>query len=234
MNIVYPTRLFWKSARTQMLLIILSWTWSFVFPIPFTLTGKIIYNINNQVCQMALGLSFFLIYGIHCAFIIPVMMTVFIYLKLVRYVKKMSKRVVLANTLFRAQRDLKMVRRIFILIIIIFISGFPMTLFIFLSFGNLAPKYHFRIGFIFFDESMLCVMIALFQFTDLLKASVRKFIYGRQNMVLPILIVKQPTFQEKRICEKMAQCQNVEVSKIRTIKMLERKQLYRQRCFFFR
>lgn len=60
-----------------------------------------------------------------------------------------------------------------------------MTLFAFLSFGNLAPKYHFRIAFMFVEVSMLFVMIALFKFTDPLKASVKKIIYTQSNRVMP-------------------------------------------------
>jgi hypothetical protein len=178
-SIVYPTRLFWKSVRTQILFIIISWILAFAYPIPVILTGAIIYSVDNQICQVPFRLSFSIIYIPHFIWIIPVNTVVFIYMKLVRYVKRMSERVVLANTLFRAQRDLKMVRRIFILIIIIFISGFPMTFFVLLAFANVAPKYHMRIGFIFVQFSLPCLMVTLFQFTDLLQTSVKNLITGR-------------------------------------------------------
>ena len=108
-----------------------------------------------------------------------------IYFKLVRYVHDMSKRITPANTLVRAQRELKMVRRTVILVMILFISGVPYSSFIFLSFANRAPQYHFRIAYVFVNGSMLFVMIALFQFTDPFKESIKKIIYGRPNTVLP-------------------------------------------------
>ena len=80
-----------------------------------------------------------------------------------------------------------MVRRTFILIMILFISGVPYSLFILLSFANLAPQYHFRIAYIFVNESLLFVMIALFKFTESFTASMKKIIYGRQNMVIPTM-----------------------------------------------
>jgi hypothetical protein len=109
----------------------------------------------------------------------------FIYLKLVLYVRGMGTRVTPVNTLFHAQRELRMVRRTVILITILFIFGFPYTLFVFMSFFTSIPTYHFRIAYIFFDVSVVCVMIALFQFTDPLKMSIMKRINERTNIVMP-------------------------------------------------
>jgi hypothetical protein len=57
-----------------------------------------------------------------------VLMIIFIYLKLVRYVKGMSRRITSINTLSRAQRELKMVQRTSILVTIIAAIGFPYVL----------------------------------------------------------------------------------------------------------
>ena len=64
---------------------------------------------------------------------------------------EMSKRVTTANILSRAQRELKMVRRTVILVTILVTACFPYALFLLLSFFNQAPKYHFRIAFVFID-----------------------------------------------------------------------------------
>jgi hypothetical protein len=56
-----------------------------------------------------------------------------------------------------------------------------------MSFFNSAPKYYFRIAFIFVDVLFIWVMIAIFQFTDPLKASLKKIINGRRNLVIPTL-----------------------------------------------
>jgi uncharacterized membrane protein YbhN (UPF0104 family) len=103
----------------------------------------------------------------------------------------MGTQVTVTITLFRAQRDLAMVRRIIILLLIILTAGVPMTLFFVLSFFNLAPKYHSRIGYFFVDISLLCVMIVLFKFTDLLEDSVKKVIFSRKNTALPTVTVKR-------------------------------------------
>jgi hypothetical protein len=111
-------------------------------------------------------------------------------MKLVRFVRGMSQHVTSANTLHRAQRDLKVVRRIVILTQIIIISGTPITTFIFLSFANRAPKYHFRIGLIFIYAAILAAMIMFYQVTDSLKISLKKFLTGRPNTLIPSVAIK--------------------------------------------
>jgi hypothetical protein len=111
----------------------------------------------------------------------------FIYFKLLLYVHEMSKHVTPINTLFRAQRQLKIVQRIVILITIILILGLPYGVFTLMSFFTSPPKYHFRIAYIFIDVSLVFVMIALFQFTDPLKASIVKGIKRRPNRAVAAL-----------------------------------------------
>jgi hypothetical protein len=184
---IYPTRLFWQTTRTQILLISLSWIIALVFPILYLFIGAIVYNIDNQICQVPFRLSFSIVYAPVCVYIIPLNMVIFLYYKLVRYVKEIGKRVTPANTLLRLQRELKMFRRAMILIMILLFCGFPYTSFIFLSFFNRAPKYHFRIAFLGFDFSLVAVMIAIFQFTDSLKESIKKLINGRPNTIAPTM-----------------------------------------------
>jgi hypothetical protein len=112
----------------------------------------------------------------------------FIYLKLVLFVKGMNKRVTSVNTLNRAKRELKMVRRTAILVSILIAYCFPYAMFIFLSFFLTIPKYHFRISYVFIDTSYLFVMIALFQFTDPLKTSIMKKLNRQANVILPTIV----------------------------------------------
>jgi hypothetical protein len=181
MVIVYPTRLFWVSARVQILLICLGWILAFVFPLPVTLTGNITYNVDNQICQVPLRFSLALLYIPWFVYVIPVHLVIFIYMKLVRFVRRTNQHVTPANTLRPAQRDLTVVRRIVILVQMLILGGVPMTAFIFLSFANRAPKYHFRIGLMFLYAAILSVMIMFYQFTDSLKTSMKKFLTGQRN-----------------------------------------------------
>lgn len=89
--------------------------------------------------------------------------------------KEIGKRATPVNILVRIQWEFQMVRRTVILVMILFISGIPYSLFIFISFANKAPQYHF---------CLLSLMIALFQFTDTFKIFLKKIIFGRSNIVI--------------------------------------------------
>jgi hypothetical protein len=188
-RIVYPTRLIYQTAKFQFILIFLTWTFGILYPIVFLFTNEIVYNADNQICQLRLYLSFSIIYMANFAYITPVSLTMIIYLKLVFYVKKMNERITSVKTLYRAKRELKMVRRTVILVSILIIYCFPYAMFIFLSFFTQIPKYHFRISYVFIDASYLFVIVALFQFTDPLKTSIMKFIQKRaRNDILPTVL----------------------------------------------
>ncbi|CAF4313756.1 unnamed protein product, partial [Rotaria sp. Silwood2] len=55
--VVYPYRRKRISARIQAYLIICTWIFSFLYSLPLYFTGKITYDINNQICQQILCLS---------------------------------------------------------------------------------------------------------------------------------------------------------------------------------
>jgi hypothetical protein len=181
---IYPTRLFWQSRRIQILFICIAWIFSFVYPLVFKFTGEIIYDVDNQVCQLPLRFSCSIIYGSFCIYTFPVLMIMFIYWKLFRHVKAMSRRVVLANPIFRVRRELKMIRHLVIIITILLTMGAPYGIFLFMSLFNNTPKYHFRIAYIFIDVPLTLAMIALFQFTEPLKTSIMKRIKRWPNVVV--------------------------------------------------
>ena len=187
MLVIYPTRLFWQSAKFQLFLICLTWLFGFGFSIAFVLTGEIRYNIPNQICQIPLRLSFLMLYDIVLIYILPILAIIFVYFKLVRYVKEMSKRVIPANTLLRAQKELKMVRRTVILVASVVAIGFPYTMFLLTSFFTSLPQYHLRIAYVFVDVSLAFMMIALFQFTEPVKVFLMQNMNGQIHRVLPTI-----------------------------------------------
>ncbi len=187
-TVVHPHCLFYQSATFQILLVSITWIFGMAYPLEFMLRDEILYNIDNQICQLPLGLSFSIIYMVLCIYVIPILLVIFIYFKLVRYVKHMSKRVTPANTLYRAQRELKMVQRTVILVTILIALGFPYTVFIVISCFTTPTKYHFRIALVFLDVSLVFIFVALFQFNDPLKTSVMKRIKPRRrNTIIPIM-----------------------------------------------
>ena len=186
-TVVYPHRVFYQSTRFQAFLICLTWIFAVVNPIAFMFTNEILYNIDNQICQLPLKLSFSIIYIANSVYTIHVLLIIIIYFKLVFYVHQMSKRVTPVNTLFRAQRELKMVRRTVILVAIQIVACLPYGIFILMSFFTSIPKYHFRIAILFIGISIVFIMIILFKFTDPMKISLMKRINKHRNRIIPAI-----------------------------------------------
>ena len=186
--VVYPTRRFWQSARFQFILICITWIISLVGSLEFILSGEIIYNIDNQACFIPFQLSFSIIYMILSVYLIPLSIQILIYIHLVYYVKKIHQRVTPANTLSRAQRELKMIRHTIILVMILLTFGIPYVILVIISFSTKLPKYYFRIACISLDVSLVPLMLALFQFTGPVKTAVMKRIKRRPNVIVAAVI----------------------------------------------
>jgi hypothetical protein len=67
----------------------------------------------------------------------------------------MNKCVTAVNALFRARRELKMARRVVILVMILF------TTMVFISFFTAPPIYYFRIAYAFINLSLALVTISV-------------------------------------------------------------------------
>ncbi|CAF3557237.1 unnamed protein product [Rotaria sp. Silwood1] len=153
---------------------IITWICCIIYPIPLVFTGQIKYLVDDQICQMPLQLSFLTIFNAIYIYLYPMLSIILIYLKMVQYVHEMRKHITPVNRLFHARRDLRMIRRIVSLVFILIALGFPYQTFIIMSFFNIAPKYHFRIAFMFIDVSLVFVLIALLEITEPLKTSLMK------------------------------------------------------------
>jgi len=184
-SVVYPAKIFWKSAKFQVCLIIGQWVFCIVFSLPLLLTGQIIYNIDNQICQIPLSLSVPIMYSILILYLIPNLGIVAIYVKLARYVHHISTRTAVPNTLFHARRELRLVQRTFTLTSTVIALGIPYMIFVLISFVTTPPKYHFRIAFIFIDLSLLVIMIMTYYFTQQINEIIRK-IFPKPNAIEPI------------------------------------------------
>jgi hypothetical protein len=77
-TVVYPNCSFWQFPRNQILLIVLTWILGFLFPVVFLFTDEIIYNVDNQVCQLPLRFSFSVNYLSFSVYTLPVLLIIFI------------------------------------------------------------------------------------------------------------------------------------------------------------
>ncbi|CAF1662332.1 unnamed protein product [Adineta ricciae] len=182
--VIHPTRVFWQSKRVQILLISLVWITAILYAFPHLFTGEIVYIADDQTCQMSLRLSAVSVYNLFYSYVIPIQGIIFIYLKLVRYVKEMSKRVMPANLLSRAQRELRMVFRIMILISTLLALGIPYATFILMGYFTQPPEHSFRIAYVFVCISLLIIILILFNGTDPVRLSLMKQINRRPNTVI--------------------------------------------------
>ncbi|CAF4337677.1 unnamed protein product, partial [Adineta steineri] len=122
--VIYPRVLFWQKRRTQILFVFKTWILGFLCPSIFLFTNEIVYNYDNQVCQLPLRFSFSVIYISFTVYGIPVTLIIFIYFKLLRYIQEISKYITSINVLSRARREVKMVRHIVMLVSILIGVGF--------------------------------------------------------------------------------------------------------------
>jgi hypothetical protein len=184
--VVYPARLNYQLARFQIFLICLTWVCAIIYPISIVFTDQIKYDVDNQICQIPSCLSFLIIFCACYNYMIPIGSIMFIYFHMIRYVKQMSTRVTPINTLSRAERELKMIVRIIRLVSILLTLGIPYMVFLLMSFFNSAPKYDFRIAYIFINASLALVMIVLFQNTDPVMIFLMKKINRRSNTIVAV------------------------------------------------
>lgn len=185
---VYPMHSFNESYKFIFVIVIISWLLGFIYPLVLLLTHGIVYNADNQICQLPMKFSFSMIYLTLFVFSLPMIGIGIIYFLLVRYVKQMNKRMASVNALARARNQLKMIQRIIILISILLIVGIPYLLLSVMSWFMSIPKYHFRIGCLFTNISMLCVKVALLQMTDPLKECLIKKLRRNANTIVPITV----------------------------------------------
>ncbi|CAF1136287.1 unnamed protein product [Adineta steineri] len=186
-SVVYPNKIIWRTVRIQWCLIIVIWIVCIMDIFPVFVTGQITYNVNNQICQVPLRLSLPLIYVAAIIYIIPNSGIVVVYIKLTRYVHQMSSRTISNNTLFHARRELRLVKRTFILTNTLIVLGFPYLIFNLTSFFTPPPKYDLRIAFLCGDISVLVVIIIGYCFTPNIKSIIRK-ILSRSAPVEPMTI----------------------------------------------
>lgn len=184
---IHPNSLHRFKIRCQLVLISGTWLFSLLFPFGFWFEARLVYNVDNQICQLPLRMSFSIIYMPICVYIIPLSLTISIYVRLLIYVRSMNDRIIPLNNQIRAKRELRMMKHVVGIISILLTLGIPYIIFILMSFFTSPPKYHFRIAFLFVDLSLPCVLIILCRFTETLKISISTKLTFKQNRVLPFV-----------------------------------------------
>lgn len=177
--IIYRTRTCLRSKKMFCFLIVSTWIIGFLYSLPSLFNGYFIYNVNNQICQLPLGFYLISIYTLLTNYIIPISLIISIYIRLLVYIHKIT----VGNIRIHIEKEMKMVRLIVLLVSVLIIICFPVTLFVLISYFTSPPKYHFRIGHIFVNISLLSVTILLFIYTKPLQKSLRAQFSKRHNII---------------------------------------------------
>ena len=184
--IIHPARLWWQSMRLQLTLICSTWIFSLAAFTPWAFNGDIVYDEDNQVCLLVLRPSAPVLYTMAYSYIIPILIIIYFYVRLVRHVRQMSTRATAAPTQFQGRRDLIVVRRIITIIIVLLIFGMPYTSFAVVSFVRPPPRYHYRISIFCMNVAQACVTLAVFKFSPPVTDLVTKLKRVPLNRVNPI------------------------------------------------
>ena len=184
--VVHSTRASWQSGRFQATLITIKWALSLLFPLPYIFTSQIAYLPDEQMCQAPLGLTLYTIYNMLFIYSVPITGIVLIYIQLVLYVRRMSKRASPVNTILQAQRDLKIVRNIVMAVGVLVAVGMPYMIFIFISVFTTPPRYHLRMAYFCVDISMVYVLLPMVETTEPVKKAILKAFGRRSNAVVPV------------------------------------------------
>lgn len=172
--IVYPSLRLYRSYRFQLVLILLLWIFGFVVLIPLFYFDQIEYNIDNDICQVPIRLSWGMMYLIIVVYLIPNVLVNVIYWKLIRHVHRMNERMKRICLLSRRKRELKMIKTIVTINTILVIFSVPSVIFLLISCFTTIPKWHFRILFFFTDLCTTALIIVVLKTTEPVRNAVMK------------------------------------------------------------
>ena len=182
--IVHPSLRFYRSFRFQLILIILLWIFAFLVILPLFYFDQIEYNIDNQICQVPIRLSFGMIYLTLLVYVVPNVFINVIYSKLIRHVHRMNERMKRICLLSRRKRELKMIKTIVTMNTILVILAIPSVIFLLISCFTTIPKWHFRLTFLFTDLCTTALIIVVLKTNESVRiAAVKtlKFVIGKAD-----------------------------------------------------
>lgn len=197
---VYSTRRSLQTKRFNIFMVITQWVISCIFALPYLLTNGFKYQSLSLICQVqmenAWGFSYFAV----IIFFIPLITIILIYIHIVKYMKQNPYSTnnhsnVIAQ--HRQQSELRLIRRILMIVSVLFMLGFPyFFLFIAIEIDLIPPwPYLTRIGYIFITFGQSTAMLINLLTTDdvkkVLKNIIMKYIIQR-NRIHSINLINVP------------------------------------------
>ncbi|CAF3716902.1 unnamed protein product [Adineta steineri] len=151
---VYSTKRYFQTKSFNIYMVIIQWVISFSFGLPVFLTGQMKYYAEVRMCQVSIDETLSSIYFTLIIFVFPLLTIIFIYIHIVKYMKQNShsttKRLNITGH-HRHHCELRLIRRILIIVIVLFLLGFPYGFLEILIEIHVMPSwpYIISIGYIF-------------------------------------------------------------------------------------
>ncbi|CAF1182368.1 unnamed protein product [Adineta steineri] len=151
---VYSTKRYFQTKSFNIYMVIIQWVISCSFGLPVFLTGQMKYYAEVRMCQVSIDETLSSIYFTLIIFVFPLLTIIFIYIHIVKYMKQNShsttKRLNITGH-HRHHSELRLIRRILIIVIVLFLLGFPYGFLNILIEIHVMPSwpYIISIGYIF-------------------------------------------------------------------------------------
>ncbi|CAF1094933.1 unnamed protein product [Adineta steineri] len=151
---VFAQRRNLQSNYTIIPIVVIQWIISSSFGIPILLTRRIRFYAEGRICQVSINNIFGFMYLGTFIYFLPLSIIIYIYITILNYTKRNItipgvRQRMIAQT--RHRRELRITRRILILVFILFITGFPYAVFFLQAnvYRSSLWPYGHRISFIF-------------------------------------------------------------------------------------
>ncbi|UJR14351.1 hypothetical protein I4U23_001347 [Adineta vaga] len=169
---VYSTQQYLQTTRFIILMVLIQWIFSASFGLPIFFTNRITYQSGSRICQVSLEDTIGFVYFSLVIFFLPLIIIIIIYFQIVQYMKRTPfSTTYRSNTLIsqnRRQSELRLIRRILTLVIILFILGFPYSLFYLLIQSHIMSPWPYmaRISYLFITFGQSASMLINLITTD--------------------------------------------------------------------
>lgn len=142
--------------------IILQWIVSFLQVIPVYLLGTFEYLSNDFHCQIALTNIRGLLIGLTLVHMLPISLTTICYIYTIVYIRKRSNIIRTTRQRVSDRRDLLVLKRVFILLTAMIISGMPqLGISIFYRFVGYLPYWSTQFQWLTATFSVFCISVIL-------------------------------------------------------------------------
>jgi len=175
-----------KSPKALITMIIIQW----IFSLTFCLPKLNPYPMISDICLGPFHRRYVFIHLALAVYFVPIIFLIIIYSLILRYIKQKTSSYILqsVSNKHRLRREISILRRILIPVVIMLLTGLPIaSFFVQGQFSFKTPEYAVRIGMIFLTGGTSLAMLMNLIFTD----SVRQHFSCYKNILLPIKLRKE-------------------------------------------